>query len=381
LVRCETESTTAEARLSFGASGKLSILNKFLLNRYYTAVVLLILTFTFAPVQAEPLRLTIKARSGLQYDIFRFETKPNAFVEINLVNEDDMAHNLVITKPGQRLKVANAALRLGVEGDAKNWVPDLDSVLFFTPVLKPGSSHLLKFKAPEASGVYPYVCTFPGHGLLMYGAMYVGMPLPDLAKDMNLPELARRGNLTQKQLHAWGDKRPLMYRIFMPNASPAAVAVALRHGQNYCWDAAQCRLRYVWYGAFVDPWPVWRGNGNGLAKVLGTKYWEAGSAGAVQIGDKDSIANFLGYKKIDGQPEFHYRVNNVDVYELITPLHSVIGIQRSFRIPNNKQLVSLPVGSVSQVIFKHSAGKLKEGMLILNAAEAAEFTVSIGLKQ
>ena len=98
-------------------------------------------------VQAEPKRLTIKARPGLQYELFRFEAKPNAFVEINLVNEDDMAHNLVITKPGQRLNVANAALSLGVEGDSKNWVPDLDSVLFYTPVLKPDSSYLLKFKA------------------------------------------------------------------------------------------------------------------------------------------------------------------------------------------------------------------------------------------
>ena len=124
-----------------------------------------------------------------------------------------------------------------------------------------------------------------------------------------------------------------------------------------------------------------QGNGNGLAKVLGTKYWEAGSSGAVQIGNKDSQAQFLGYKKIDGQPEFHYRINNVDIYELITPLHSVIGIQRAFRIPNNKQLVSLPVGSVSQVIFNYSAGKLMDGVLTLNAEEAAAFSVSIGLKQ
>ena len=115
--------------------------------------------------------------------------------------------------------------------------------------------------------------------------------------------------------------------------------------------------------------------------MLGTKYWEAGSAGAVQVGNIESTANFLGYKKIDGQPEFHYRVNNVDVYELITPLHSVIGVQRSFRIPNNKQLVSLPVGSVSQLSFKYSAGKLKDGVLTLNAEDAAAFSVSIGLKQ
>ena len=89
----------------------------------------------------------------------------------------------------------------------------------------------------------------------------------------------------------------------MPDASPAAIAVALEHGQNFCWDAGQCRLRYVWYGAFVDPWPVWRGNGNGLAKVLGTKYWESDLVGTIQIGNIESKPKFLGYKKINGQPE------------------------------------------------------------------------------
>ena len=329
--------------------------------------------------QAEPQRLTINARAGLQYDVVRFEAKPGAQVELKLVNTDDMAHNLVLAKPGQRLAVANAALALGAEGDAKNWVPDSAAVLFATPVLKPDSSHVLKFAAPKSPGVYPYVCTFPGHGLLMYGAMYVGVSMPELTQDKNIPELARQGKTEQKEFHPWGNKRPLMYRIFMPDASPAAIAVALKHGQNYCWDAGQCRLRYAWYGGFVDPLPVWRANGNGLAKVLGAKYWESEIQGAVQVGGSEAKSEFLGYRKIDGRPEFHYRVNGVDVFELITPLHSVIGIQRSFRIPNNKKKVTLPVGTTSRVAFEHSAGKLKDGVLTLTGKEAAAFTVSIGL--
>ena len=79
--------------------------------------------------QATPLRVTINAKAGLQYDVVRFEAKPASKVELKLVNNDDMAHNLVLTKPGKRETVANAALALGTEGDAKNWVPDLDSVL------------------------------------------------------------------------------------------------------------------------------------------------------------------------------------------------------------------------------------------------------------
>jgi len=348
-------------------------------QRLCVALGLLCFAGSSALGQATPLRVTINAKAGLQYDVVRFEGKPASKVELKLVNNDDMAHNLVLTKPGQREAVANAALALGTEGDAKNWVPDLDSVLFSTPVLKPDSSHVLRFITPKLPGVYPYVCTFPGHGLLMYGAMYVGVPMPPLEKDGNVPEAARQGKIEARQFHAWGEKRPLMYRIFMPEASPAAIAVALKHGQNYCWDAGQCRLRYAWYGGFVDPWPVWRGNGHGLAKVLGTKYWESDVPGSIKIGDSEAEPKFLGYRKVDGQPEFHYRVNGVDVYELITPLHSVIGIQRSFRIPNNTKPVVLPVGPTGRVAFEHSAGKLKDGLLALTAGEAATFTVSIGL--
>ena len=66
----------------------------------------------------------------------------------------------------------------------------------------------------------------------MYGAMYVDVPMPPLEKDGNVPEAARQGKTEARQFHAWGEKRPLMYRIFMPEASPAAIAVALKHGQN-----------------------------------------------------------------------------------------------------------------------------------------------------
>ena len=255
-------------------------------------------------------------------------------------------------------------------------MPDLDTVLFSTPVLKPDSSHVLRFITPKLPGVYPYVCTFPGHGLLMYGAMYVGVPMPPLEKDGNVPEAARQGKTKARQFHAWGEKRPLMYRIFMPEASPAAIAVALKHGQNYCWDAGQCRLRYAWYGGFVDPWPVWKGNGNGLARVLGTRYWEAKSALPLQIGEVESVASFKGYRKVNGHPEFHYEVNGVDIYELIEPLHTGLGIRRSFRIPNNTGLVRLAVDSVDGMVATYSAGKLKEGVLELRDKQAREFTVT-----
>ncbi|MBT7734873.1 MAG: hypothetical protein HN707_08180, partial [Verrucomicrobia bacterium] len=80
----------------------------------------------------------ITARAGLRYDVVRFAAKPGQAILMKLINDDDMAHNFVFTKPGQRQAVATAALALGVDGEAKNWVPDHASVLWSTPVLPPG---------------------------------------------------------------------------------------------------------------------------------------------------------------------------------------------------------------------------------------------------
>ena len=126
----------------------------------------------------------------------------------------------------------------------------------------------------------------------------------------------------------------------------------------------------------MDPWPVWKGNGNGLARVLGTRYWEAKSALPLQIGEVESVASFKGYRKVNGHPEFHYEVNGVDIYELIEPLHTGLGIRRSFRIPNNTGLVRLAVDSADGVVATYSAGKLKEGILELRDKQAREFTVT-----
>ena len=143
--------------------------------------------------QEQTVDLEIRAKAGLQFSVVRFAAKPGQSVHLNVFNDDEMAHNLVFTKVGQRVAVANAALGLGEKAEEKNWIPDLDSVLWSTPVLKPGDNHELKFNAPKQKGIYPYVCTFIGHGFVMYGAMYVDIPMPDISTDQNVPEIARTG--------------------------------------------------------------------------------------------------------------------------------------------------------------------------------------------
>jgi azurin len=59
------------------------------------------------------------------------------------------------------------------DGAAKRYVPEGSDVLFFTDITDPGKSATIHFTAPTAPGEYPYICTFPGHWLLMNGVMVV----------------------------------------------------------------------------------------------------------------------------------------------------------------------------------------------------------------
>jgi putative heme-binding domain-containing protein len=52
-------------------------------------------------------------------------------------------------------------------------VPRSSKILLSSTLLQPRASERLSFTAPAKPGVYPYVCTYPGHWLRMHGALYV----------------------------------------------------------------------------------------------------------------------------------------------------------------------------------------------------------------
>ena len=114
-------------------------------------------------------------REAMKYDLKDFTVAPGQSVQIILENTDAMQHNLVVTRPGMREKVGKAgdAMMKDEKGAEKNYVPSLPEVLFATPLVNPGQTYTLTFKAPAKVGDYPYVCTFPGHWTLMNGVMHV----------------------------------------------------------------------------------------------------------------------------------------------------------------------------------------------------------------
>ena len=117
--------------------------------------------------------LTLGTQPGLKFDQAELTVPAGTTLQLVFRNTDDMLHNFVLCAPGTGQAVGTAALALGIEGTAKNYVPDSPDVLFHTALVQPGSSDRIYFSAPTTPGDYDYICSFPGHSLLMKGILHV----------------------------------------------------------------------------------------------------------------------------------------------------------------------------------------------------------------
>ena len=114
-------------------------------------------------------------REELRFDVRWFAVEAGRPVEIVLVNPDAMPHNLVVGRPGslEEIGTKGSAMAMPVDPAAKPFVPDSPLVLYATALVNFGEEARLRFTAPKEPGEYPFVCTFPGHWLRMYGVMLV----------------------------------------------------------------------------------------------------------------------------------------------------------------------------------------------------------------
>ncbi len=115
----------------------------------------------------------IGTKPGLKFDVTEVQVKAGSRIKWIFNNNDDMLHNCVIVKPSTSTNVGEAALNLGLKGAELQYVPQNANVLFHTNILQPETSEAIYFTAPTQTGVYQYVCTFPGHHTLMLGKLKV----------------------------------------------------------------------------------------------------------------------------------------------------------------------------------------------------------------
>jgi azurin len=330
-----------------------------------------------APAAKKGRTIKLFMRDGLRFEPPRFEARPGEDLVLEIENGDttDMAHNFLLLKPGAREEVVTQALALADRGTARNWVPEHPAILLHTQLLDVNKVATLKLRVPDAEGIYPYVCTFPGHGMVMYGAIYAGVKMPALDQDPNIPPNAVAGVI------AGGGRRPFVQRVFLPEAGPAAIAVALKGSQNVCWDAGECRLRYAWQGQFIDATQNWAGNGSKLAELPAKPWWQApkdefplrfGSVTAPRPEVK-----FLGYATNPDGAEFRYRVDEAEVREQVLPRNGGPGLTLHVRVTGVDGPVFYHAPADANARWTSSAGAWTNNVLTLTAAQAADFTLTL----
>ena len=342
---------------------------------FLLALPLLSLLLVLAAPAATKLRLGVAP--GLKYDPVALHVRPGEEVELLFDNVDEMMHNLVLVAPGSRLEIVEAAIALGAEGPARHYVPDSPKVLASTQVVLPGKKTTLTFTAPEKPGEYPYVCTFPGHGFLMKGVLFVAEERP-AAMYALLAKAAEEAKDVAPALTPETSGKAIVHRTFMPGSSPAAIAVSLPGGHSYCWDAGTCRLRYAWRGGFIKKngsFGRWRT----LPTIEGRVYLrEAEFPFRFDLlpDAPQPLPKFLGYRFIDGLPAFRHRLADATITEFLAKLPGKSGLTRHFTIRNAPADVLRILDTSTGVSTTCDKGTIKNGILRLTPKEATSFTLT-----
>ena len=119
--------------------------------------------------------ITISGNDTMQFDIKNFDVTAGNKVKIIFKNPDATQHNLVFVEPGavEEVGMAGNEMAKDPKGLSKGFIPESDKILHHTKLLDPDTAEVLRFIAPTEPGTYPYLCTFPGHWIIMKGEMIV----------------------------------------------------------------------------------------------------------------------------------------------------------------------------------------------------------------
>ncbi|MDB6139019.1 MAG: putative heme-binding protein [Verrucomicrobiaceae bacterium] len=119
--------------------------------------------------------LAVQAAQGLQYVQRELHARAGERLSVTFSNPDVVPHNWALIRPGTLARVGDLANKLIADpgGLARHYVPDSADVLVYADMTSPGGAFTVHFNAPAEPGKYPYLCTFPGHWMVMNGVLVV----------------------------------------------------------------------------------------------------------------------------------------------------------------------------------------------------------------
>jgi putative heme-binding domain-containing protein len=119
--------------------------------------------------------IEIRAGQNLSFLQRTLRVEAGEPIKLVFVNPDVVPHNWVLVRTGRLEAVGSLANLLIADPDAagRHYVPESDYVLCYTDVVPPQGRFTVYFTAPAEKGRYPYLCTFPGHWMVMNGLLEV----------------------------------------------------------------------------------------------------------------------------------------------------------------------------------------------------------------
>jgi azurin len=117
----------------------------------------------------------IEAGKNLSYSTRMLKAKCGESLALTLANPDVVPHNWALIQPGTLSAVGGEANKLVADPEAviRQYVPQTSDVICYTDIVEPLEQATVYFKAPSTPGRYPFLCTFPGHWMVMNGEMVV----------------------------------------------------------------------------------------------------------------------------------------------------------------------------------------------------------------
>jgi len=119
--------------------------------------------------------ITIHADKNLTYATKTLTVRAGEPLRLTLANPDVVPHNWVLIKPGSLPRFGEQVNRIVADPDAavRQYIPKSADALAWTDIVQPHERSTIYFHAPKEPGRYPYLCTFPGHWMVMNGVMVV----------------------------------------------------------------------------------------------------------------------------------------------------------------------------------------------------------------
>ena len=122
----------------------------------------------------DQIKIVLNSYDNMIYDKNKIEVNSGKNIILTLnhkgkVSKEFMGHNFVLLKKGVNV---DEYAKKAVLAKSNDYIPNSDEAIAYTKMLGGGESTTISFLAPEA-GIYTYICTFPGHYMMMRGELIV----------------------------------------------------------------------------------------------------------------------------------------------------------------------------------------------------------------